>query len=152
MAPGYLLDTNVVSEAVKPRPHPGVLSFLTAIREGNVEVYISVLTLGELRKGIAAKRVRDAAGADRLALWVDEIERDFSDRALPIGRPIARLWGELSAARSAPAVDTLIAATALVHDLTLVTRNVRDVAATGARLLNPWNEVQPTQPIPHISQ
>jgi predicted nucleic acid-binding protein len=76
--------------------------------------------------------------ADELAAWVDGIERLFADRILPIDMAATRLWGELSAARSLPVVDTLIAATALTRDLMLVTRNLRDVQITGTRTLDPW--------------
>jgi toxin FitB len=135
---GYLLDTNVVSEAQRPRPNRGVLVFLESLEE--VRVFISVLTLGELRKGVAARRQRDATAAANLARWVDETETNFADRILPVDRAAARIWGELSASRALPVVDTLIAATALVHDLTVVTRNVRDIAVTGANVFNPWTE------------
>lgn len=136
MAAGYLLDTNVVSKTRKLRADPRVTGFLEA---ANAErLFLSVLTLGELRKGVAAKRRTDAGIADRLALWVDEIECSFTDRVLPVDAAAARIWGELSAARSLPVVDTLIAATAMTRGLTLVTRNARDVAATGVMLLDPW--------------
>ena len=138
MSAGFLLDTNVVSETFRPRPHPKILSFLEMIRASRTRVCISVLTLGELRKGVAAREMRDSEGASRLALWVDETEADFANDILPIDRAIARLWGELSAERPLPVIDTLIASTALVHSLTLVTRNVRNMAIGGIELLNPW--------------
>ena len=136
----FLLDTNVVSEAARSRPHSGVLSFLEALRASQTFVCISVLTLGELRKGAAARRVRDAEGGERLARWIDEIEAEFTDHILAVDRIVARIWGELSARRSLPVIDTLIGATALAHDLTVVTRNVRDIAATGAPVLDPWRD------------
>ena len=95
-------------------------------------------SLGELRKGVEAKRRTDLAAADRLGAWVDDIETIFADRVLPVDSAIARRWGELSAARSLPVIDTLIAATAIGHDLTLVTRNTRDVELTGVRFVDPW--------------
>ncbi len=79
---------------------------------------MSVLTLGELRKGVEAKRRTDAVTADRLGAWVDSIETTFADRVLPVDAAAARLWGELSAGRSLPVIDTLIAATALARGLT----------------------------------
>jgi predicted nucleic acid-binding protein len=97
-----------------------------------------VLTLGELRKGVEARRRTDPLIADQLGAWVDGIETTFADRVLAVDAAVARLWGELSARRSLPVVDTLIAATAVGRGLTLVTRNTRDVAMTGVRLLNPW--------------
>ena len=136
MPSGYLLDTNFVSEARKPRPNPGVLAFL--LETSPDRSFVSAMTIGELRKGVAARRALDAEAADRLAEWVDQLESEFSERVITVDGAVARIWGELSASRPVPVVDTLIAATAIVHDLTLVTRNVRDMASTGARLLNPW--------------
>lgn len=136
MAAGYLLDTNVISETRKARAHPAVLSFLSKADVNGI--FLSVLTLGELRKGVAMRRRSDAEAADAIGAWVDGIEVVFADRVLPVDAIVARNWGELSARRNLPVIDTLIAATALVHGLTLVTRNTRDVASTGVSLLNPW--------------
>jgi len=133
---GYLLDTNVISETRRTRPDGGVMAFLAAADAA--ALFLSVLTLGELRKGVAIKRRSDADAADRLGAWVDGIETVFADRVLPIDAAVARLWGELSAGRNLPVIDTLIAATAMVHGLSLVTRNTRDVAATGVALVDPW--------------
>lgn len=133
---GYLLDTNVISETRKTRADTGVLTFLSAADA--VGLFLSVLTLGELRKGVAARRRIDPAAADRLGIWVDSIETTFADRVLSVEIAVARLWGELSAGRSLPVIDTLIAATAMVHGLTLVTRNTRDVELTGVPLIDPW--------------
>jgi toxin FitB len=134
--PGYLLDTNIVSETRKVRADPRVTGFLQTANEDRL--FLSVLTLGELRKGVAVRRRTDAATADLLAAWVDEIEQHFTDRVLPVDAEAARIWGELSAGRSLPVVDTLIAATAMTRGLTLVTRNTRDVRDTGVALLDPW--------------
>ena len=134
---GYLLDTNIISETRKKRPFEGVVDFLAAADDE--ALFLSVLTLGELRKGVQAKRRIEPVIADELAAWVDGIEQLFADRILPIDVAAARLWGELSAARSVPVVDTLIAATALTRGLTLVTRNVRDFQAAGASLIDPWD-------------
>lgn len=133
---GYLLDTNIISETRKSRADAGVIAFLSAADSGGL--YLSVLTLGELRRGVAAKRRTDRAAGDQLGVWVDGIEANFGDRLLSIDVPTARRWGELSARRSLPVVDTLIAATAISHDLTLVTRNTRDIEPTGVRLIDPW--------------
>lgn len=141
MAAGYLLDTNVISETRKIRADAAVTVFLgTADPAG---LFVSVLTLGELRKGVAARRRSDPVAADQLGAWVDGIETIFADRLLPVDAAVARLWGELSAGRSLPVIDTLIAATAIASGLTLVTRNTRDVAATGVPLVNPWQTGDP---------
>jgi toxin FitB len=136
MAAGYLLDTNVISETRKTRADNGVIAFLSAADAAGL--FLSVLTLGELRKGVEAKRQTDPAAADRLGEWVDGIETTFIDRVLPVDAATARRWGELSAGRSLPVVDALIAATAINHGLTLVTRNTRDVESTGVPLVDPW--------------
>jgi toxin FitB len=133
---GYLLDTNVLSETRKSKPDTGVTSFLPTVEPSSV--YISVLTLGELRKGVAAKRRRDPGAAKALAAWVDGIEFSFADRVLGIDAAIARLWGEWSGDRPRAVIDTLLAATASVHGLILVTRNLRDVQGLRVKLLNPW--------------
>jgi len=135
---GYLLDTNLISETRKLRADAGVIAFLAAA--GSAGLFLSVLTLGELRKGVEAKRRNDAATAARLDAWVDDIETTFADRVLPVDVAAARLWGELSARRSLPVIDTLIAATAITRGLTLVTRNTRDIATTGVPLLDPWRD------------
>ena len=134
---GYLLDTNVISETRKSRADVGVIAFLSGA--DSVGLYLSVLTLGELRKGVDAKRRTDTVAGDQLGVWVDGIEANFADRLLSIDAQTARLWGELSARRSRPVVDTLIAATAVNHGLTLVTRNIRDIELTGVRLIDPWS-------------
>ncbi len=136
MATGYLLDTNVISETRKARADSGVIAFLSAAEP--TMLFLSVLTLGELRKGIVAKRRSDPGAADQLGVWVDGIETTFADRVLPIDAAIARRWGELSANRTLPVIDTLIAATAIRHGLTLVTRDTRDVESTGVPLVDPW--------------
>ncbi len=133
---GYLLDTNVVSETRRRIPDATVMLFLDAL--DSRQMYVSVLTLGELRKGAEARRRADPAAAERLSAWVETMETDFRDRVLPINSAIADLWGRLSARRPRPIVDTLIAATAAVRGLTLVTRNIRDVADTGVPFINPW--------------
>jgi toxin FitB len=101
-------------------------------------LFLSVLTLGELRRGVAARRRIDPAAADQLGIWVDGIETTFADRVLPVSLTVARLWSEVSAGRSLPVIDTLIAATAIVRGLTLVTRNTRDVELTGVPPIDPW--------------
>jgi predicted nucleic acid-binding protein len=136
VATGYLLDTNIISETRKVRADRGVLAFLSAAEAA--ALFMSVLTLGELRKAVAAKRQTDPVAAHQLGAWVDGIETTFADRVLSVDAATARRWGELSAERSLPVVDTLIAATAISHGLTLVTRNTRDVESTGVPLVDPW--------------
>jgi hypothetical protein len=137
-ATGWLLDTNVISETRKIRPNAAVIAFLSAA--DSAALFLSVLTLGELRKGVETKRRSDPAAAAALGAWVDGIETTFADRVLDVDSGVARLWGELSADRSLPVVDTLIAATAIRRGLTLVTRNTRDVAGTGVATLDPWKD------------
>jgi toxin FitB len=115
---------------------PGVMTFLAAANGAGL--FLSVLTLGELRKGLEARRRSDTLAATRLGSWVDAIETTFADRVLPVDAAAARLWGELPARRTVPGIDTLIAATAITRGLTLVTRNTRDVAATAVPLIDPW--------------
>jgi predicted nucleic acid-binding protein len=134
----YLLDTNILSETRKKQANERVMSFLSAAEPS--ALFISVLSLGELRKGVALKIRSDADAAKRLGAWVDGLEFSFGERILGIDAAIARQWGELSAQRSRPVVDTLLAATALVHKLTLVTRNISDVHDLGVKLLDPWRK------------
>ncbi len=133
---GYLIDTNVVSEGRRKRADPRVAAFMRGLEGG--PVYISVLTLGELRKGAELTRRNDATGAKALDRWIAEVESEYSERTLPVDQPIADAWGRLAAIRPRPVIDGLIAATAMVHDLILVTRNTRDFADTGVALVNPW--------------
>jgi hypothetical protein len=132
----YLLDTNVLSETRKRKADERVISFLTAAEAS--ALYISVLTLGELRKGVAALKQSNPDKAMKIAEWVDGLEYSFSDRILGIDGATARLWGEWSAYRARPVVDTLLAATAVVHGLTFMTRNTNDVRGIKVKPLNPW--------------
>ncbi len=132
---GFLLDTNVVSETRKRRPAPPVLQWL-ASPPG--PLYLSVIVVGELTRGVTLLRRANEPQAAALDTWLEGLQRDYRDRLLPVSLEIAKTWGTLSAARSLPVADGLLAATALVHDLTLVTRNIKDVASTGARLLDPF--------------
>jgi hypothetical protein len=115
-----------------------VISFLSSTEQSTL--YISVLTLGELRKGVALKKRSDKDAAKKIAAWVDGLEFSFGDRILAIDAATASLWGELSAQRPRPVIDTLLAATAIVHELTLVTRNTADLQDIDLRLLNPWKK------------
>ncbi len=138
---GYLLDTNVVSETRKARPNPGVIAFLQGVDAASL--FVSVLTIGELWKGVRAKSRLDQQAGLQLAQWVEGIEQRFTDRLLPIDTAIAQRWGEVAAVSGGPVIDTLLAATAMVHGLVLVSRNVRDLRPTGVRLVNPWDSPAP---------
>jgi predicted nucleic acid-binding protein len=132
----YLLDTNVVSETRKRQPDPSVIRWLEAT--GPDAHFVSALTLGEITKDIVQHRRRDPEGADRLARWLTGLRELFTERILAVGDAEATCWGELAGRSALPVIDGLIAATALVHGLTLVTRNTKDFARTGAHLLDPW--------------
>ena len=132
----YLLDTNVLSETRRKQADERVIRFLSSAEQSGL--FLSVLTLGELRKGVALKGRSDPSAARALGSWVDGLEYSFADRILGVDAAITRLWGELSAQRPRPVVDTLLAATAVVHGLTLVTRNTADVLDTGVSLHDPW--------------
>jgi predicted nucleic acid-binding protein len=134
--PSYLLDTNVLSETRKKKPDDRVISFLRAADSSLL--YLSVLSLGELRKGIAMKERSDPDSTAKLRHWVDGLEYSFAERILGIDTATARLWGELSAQRSRPVIDTLLAATAITRDLIFVTRNTGDVGDIKMRMLDPW--------------
>ena len=134
----YLLDTNILSETRRKQSDQRVIEFLSATDAS--ALYISVLTLGELRKGVALKKRIDPDTAKRLAHWVDGLGYSFADRILGIDAATATVWGELSAQRPRPVIDTLLAATAIAHELIFVTRNTSDVQDTKANLLNPWKK------------
>ncbi|HEX9198702.1 MAG TPA: type II toxin-antitoxin system VapC family toxin [Acidobacteriaceae bacterium] len=132
----YLLDTNILSETRKKIADEKVLAFVADTDPSTL--YVSVLTLGELRKGVAQKHLTDPAAAKSISAWIDGLEFGFAELILGIDATTARLWGELSAQRPRPVVDTLLAATAMAHGLTFVTRNTNDVEDIDVRLLNPF--------------
>ena len=133
----YLLDTNILSETRKKQPDWKVIEFLNDANAATL--YVSVLTLGELRKGVAQKHRTDPVAAQKLAEWVDGLELSFADRIVGIDAATARQWGEWSAERPRPVVDTLLAATAFVHRFTLVTRNTKDMPKLPGRVHNPFS-------------
>ena len=139
---GFLLDTNIISELIKPRPEPKVAAWIEAADESLL--YLSVLTLGEIRKGIAA--LPRTARRGQLEAWLaSDLHARFSGRILPVDEAVADRWGLLTGEASRkgirlPVIDGLLAATALSHNLTLVTRNATDMAATGVPTLNPWED------------
>lgn len=133
----FLVDTNVLSELRKgPRANPRVLGWFQSVDDA--ALYLSVLVIGELRQGVERLRRRDPPAAAKLDRWLYELIERHSDRTLPVDAAVAERWGRLNVPDPIPAVDGLLAATALVHSLTLVTRNLRDVRSTGVRHLDPF--------------
>ncbi|HYB26980.1 MAG TPA: type II toxin-antitoxin system VapC family toxin [Solirubrobacteraceae bacterium] len=131
----FLLDTNVVSEIRRGRD-PRVRRWADAIDD--VELHLSVMTLGEIRIGIDRLRSHEAEQADVFGRWLGELRSRFAGRILPVDARVADRWGRLNALASRNTVDSLIAATAHVHDLTVVTRNTKDFRGCDVPLLNPW--------------
>lgn len=132
----YLLDTNVLSEPLKPQPDANVMKFLAGAPDHSL--HISALSLGEIRKGILKIEKTNTAKAQRLSQWAEDLETGYEDYILPVDQHVAKLWGELSADRLRPVVDTMLAATAIYHNLILVTRNLQDMKDTGVKILDPW--------------
>lgn len=131
----YLLDTNVVSELRRPKPHGAVLAWIADIPSENLR--LSALTVGEIQAGIELTREQDPAKAQVLEQWLDEVEMSFA--VLPMDAEVFRVWARLKHRRSDTLVeDAMIAATALVHGLTVATRNVRDFEGFGVALINPF--------------
>ena len=137
----YLVDTDVISESRKgTRANAGVRTFFKQVVAEQTPVFLSVVTVGELRRGVELVRHRrNAIQANRLEKWLTQLLRHYGDYVLEIDTDIAQLWGRLRVPHYENALDKLIAATALVHDLTVVTRNHDDYARTGARVLNPFS-------------
>jgi predicted nucleic acid-binding protein len=134
----WLLDTNVVSEVRKgERTDAGVRAWWD--RTPDHEMFTSVLVLGEVRRGIESARRRDEVKGVAIEQWLLRLIETFGDRVIPIDARIADRWGALDVPDRLPVVDGLLAATALVHDLTLVTRNVRELERTGVRSLDPFD-------------
>ena len=133
----YLIDTNVISEIRKGnRCDPEVATWWAGIAED--QLYLSAMVIGEIRKGIELARARDPQKATVLERWLGEVIGAFADRILPVSTDVAEEWGRMNAIRPVPVIDALLAATAKVNGLTLVTRNEADVAGLGAEVLNPF--------------
>ena len=135
-----LLDTNVVSELRKgPRANARLRTWFDDVAAE--ELHLSVLVIGELRRGVELVRRTDPRQAAALDRWLGRVVADHAGRILPVDGRVAEEWGRLTAVRAGSVIDTLMAATALVHGLILVTRNVRDVSWTGVRCLDPFGAV-----------
>ena len=133
----YLIDTNVICELRKgQRCHPAVASWFKTLSDN--ELYLSVLNIGELRRGIESIRGRDNKGARALERWFARVVKDYADRILPVDSAVAEEWGRLNVPDPLPVVDSLLAATAKVHGLTIATRNTTDIARTGVPHVNPF--------------
>jgi hypothetical protein len=134
----YLLDTCVISEA--RRRTPQAVAWLRSTRSETL--FLSAITVGEIMKGVAMKLRTDPPAASGLLRWLDELRVVYSSRILPVDDAVATSWGRMMAERPRPVVDTLIAATARVHNKTVVTRNVADFADAGVTVLDPWTMIR----------
>jgi predicted nucleic acid-binding protein len=136
----YLLDTNVLSELRKGiRANPSVRKWWS--ETDSLDVCVSVLVLGEIRQGIERLKIRNPDKAQEIERWLESIPRMMGTRLLVVNHRVADVWGRMGVKRTLPLVDSLLAATAVAHDLTLVTRNTKDITDTGARYLNPFESV-----------
>lgn len=132
----YLLDTVVLSELRKRQRDPGVVGWIE--RQRSTDLFISVISIGEIERGIALQQAKDATFARALAAWLDRVLALYADRILSFDLNAARRWGGLSAAIGNNSADLMIAASALEHGLTVVTRNVADFAPCGVSTLDPF--------------
>lgn len=131
----YLVDTNVISEA--RRGTPEAVNWMRSVDP--LTVHLSTLTLGEIMRGIALKQKSDPTAAGHLAEWLRRLRHQHADRILAITDQVSVEWGRIAAIRPRGDINGLIAATAIVHDLVVVTRNITDFGDTGADVINPWN-------------
>jgi toxin FitB len=136
----YLLDTNVLSEVRRPRGDAGVKRWISSVP--TEDLFLSVLTLGEVRRGIGLLSRRAPVQADLYEAWLVIVLRDYADRVLPVDATAAEEWGRMNVPDPVSIVDGLMAATAKVRNMTFVTRNTADVARTGVRLLNPFDATE----------
>lgn len=133
----FLLDTVVVSELRKRTPDAGVVNW--ALAQADASLFLSVVTLGEIERGIEKRRGDDAVFANALEVWLEGLTRAYADRILPVTPAIARRWGRLSARIGHDGADVLIAATALVHGMSVVTRNTGHFEPAGVGVVNPFS-------------
>ncbi len=136
----YLVDTNVISEArKKSKANKGVRTFFKQAIEDETQIFISVVTVGELRRGVELIRYRgDMRQANQLGKWLEALLTEYQDHILDINQDVAQLWGRLRVPHPENALDKQIAATAMIYELTVVTRNHKDFIKTGVRVLNPF--------------
>ncbi|MFZ0889643.1 MAG: type II toxin-antitoxin system VapC family toxin [Candidatus Binataceae bacterium] len=140
----YLIDTNIISEVRKGRQcNPRVAAWYRQVRDD--ELFLSVLVIGEIRQGIERLRPRNPRRAHALEQWLEELLGSFGDRLLPVDGKVAQNWGRLNARDAFPVVDSLLAATAEAHGLVLVTRNVKDIARSGVKCMNPFEPAAPIE-------
>jgi len=139
---GFLLDTNILSELRKAkRCDAGVRDWVEGIPPE--ELYVSMLVLGEIRQGVERIRMRDQAQARALEKWLQGLSTEFADCILPVDVLVADQWGRLGLQQPVPTLDALLAATALVHDLTVVSRDEEGFRRTGVRMINPFSKSKP---------
>ena len=138
----YLIDTDVISELRKrERANPGVVAFFKEVASSDAPLYVAAVTIGELRRGIELLRHRgDTKQAQTLERWLGRLLDDFADSVLVFDADMAQVWGRLRVPHPENPLDKQIAATALIHDLVLVTRNVKHYSETGVKLLNPFTQ------------
>ncbi len=135
----YLLDTNIISEIVRPQPNKNIQKWLDDVPSESL--FISVLTLGEIRRGI--EMLKDSKRKNHLILWLEqELPKWFGEKVLPIDQEVAERWGYMTSTMKRhpqlTAIDSLLAATALTHNLKMVTRNIKDFDVPGLEVLNPF--------------
>ena len=140
----FLIDTDVLSALRRRERNPGIARWLAGQR--TTDLYLSVVSIGEIERGIAGVKCRDPSFAERLEEWLDALLRIYGDRVLTVDLSVARRWGRLSEAMRHKGADLLIAATAVEHGLTVVTRNTRHFAAAGVPVLDPSALASPSTP------
>ena len=134
---GYLLDTNVVCEFMKgKKANPATMEWLRKHRD--CRLYVSVISFGQIRRGVEALRLKNETGAAKLEVWLERLLLKFGPRILDFTVQEADAWGRIAPTEKLPEADMMIAATALVHGLTMVTRNAVDFVRSGAVVINPW--------------
>lgn len=134
----FLLDTNVLSEIKRGRGDPRVKNWFAKADSG--ALFTSVMVVGEIRRGIELIRRRDASQVAGFEAWLTHLQQEFGERVLSITQEIAEEWGRLNVPDPLPTIDALLVATARIHDLMIVSRNIRDIGRGGARVLDPWRE------------